>query len=416
MKVAAKIETAERYLNGWHGVKKDEKKGFEILTAAAKSGDPAIKRELAECYLDGRGVAKDEKKGVKLLTEAAEQGDAEAKVSLFMCYADGSGVAKDEKKCVELLTKAAEQGDAGAKFNLAECYLRGFGVEKDVKKAIEILWEMIELYGVGVEEVRWELMALYASGCDGERDVEELLETFASFGAEALYDLGNMYLTGWYLTDEIAVPVDPAKRVRFLEAALAGGCVEAREKLAACYREGLGVEKDEAKAAAFERYASRNMALDSLNIKMAVDSAIQYMYDCGEGEKVEAKAAELLREAAELGSEDATRACRMLSRRNRRREGREESVRAVSPSGGKRRRILLGAAGRACDLLRDRVRVRAKRRKSVGNLSYLESDVRRRRGVDAVGRGVSRRTDSRSSKRSPMAPRRSGLGVCSRRS
>ena len=54
------------------------------LQKAVKEGDAGAQFQLGEIYEKGRGVKKDEKKGMELIKKAAEQGNEEAKSHLFM--------------------------------------------------------------------------------------------------------------------------------------------------------------------------------------------------------------------------------------------------------------------------------------------------------------------------------------------
>ena len=67
------------------------------------------KRQLGNCYYDGKGVEQDYETAVEWYEKAAEQGDMSAQEKLIQCYRNGKGVEKDERKAVEWISRLNDQ-------------------------------------------------------------------------------------------------------------------------------------------------------------------------------------------------------------------------------------------------------------------------------------------------------------------
>ena len=78
----AQVIVAQRLAVGSHGLAKDEKAAFAVLTAAAGGGYPKALYNVAMAYLEGGayGVEKDPARGVSYLVQAAEAGFLYAQV------------------------------------------------------------------------------------------------------------------------------------------------------------------------------------------------------------------------------------------------------------------------------------------------------------------------------------------------
>lgn len=96
-------------------MKKNLKKGIELLEQAADKGDPDAMHSLAVKYEEGEGVPKNlqtaflyYKRAVDFSTVSQIQRD------LAECYLKGTGTPVDRAEAIRLYRLAAAQGDAQA--------------------------------------------------------------------------------------------------------------------------------------------------------------------------------------------------------------------------------------------------------------------------------------------------------------
>ena len=74
-------------------------------------------------YRNGLGVKKNEKKAFELIQQAADKDFASAEFGLGSIDGNGRGVKQDLPKAVEWYSKAVDRGDAGAMNNLAWLFM-----------------------------------------------------------------------------------------------------------------------------------------------------------------------------------------------------------------------------------------------------------------------------------------------------
>ncbi|CAG8605988.1 4058_t:CDS:2 [Acaulospora colombiana] len=171
--IIGRISLGLLYYNGL-GLKKDEKKAFQIFMDAAEDGSSWAQSCVGHCYYSGRGVDErdeskafewnfksakngslvgqcnlgyyyqggigtefNEQEGFQLYLQAAEAGNIEAAYVAGYCYEVGKGVGKDERKTFEWYLKLGEQGYDIAQCDVGYCYYNGIGVAKDEEKAFE---------------------------------------------------------------------------------------------------------------------------------------------------------------------------------------------------------------------------------------------------------------------------------------
>ena len=121
----------------------DSRKAFYWFSKAAEKNHPAALNNLALMYIFGNGVKKDVKKGRELMLKAAELGIESAQECLVRLYSGYYDVTesnyKEAFKWIEILVK---KGSLSAKYNMGVCYFYGRGVPEDKSKAVKI-WESI---------------------------------------------------------------------------------------------------------------------------------------------------------------------------------------------------------------------------------------------------------------------------------
>ena len=209
---------------------------ISTLEAKAKQGDAESEFEMARDYLKGDGVKKDETRAFELMTAAAKQGHAEAEAGLGFLYAKGLGVAKDETQAVTWLRKAADQGLAKAQHNLGMTLLN----TKDPKEGVALLEKAARQ---GFKESQVELGRIYYFGDhnvakDGKKAFQYFLLPAAAGSAVAQNFIGVMYQDGF------GVDKDAGLAFTYFQQAAENGDSKAQGNLAHLYASGSGVPRD----------------------------------------------------------------------------------------------------------------------------------------------------------------------------
>ena len=176
---------------------------------AADRGDAQAQYDMGFLYskgIEGR-IEKDDVKSAKYYRMAAEQGFMLAQHNIGCCYATGQGVAKDYAEAQKWFVLAAEQGDMEAQFNAGLFYYRemGMGAERDERKG-----------------VRWLL---------------KYLKTAKRRGVDFT---GSNPRSAVRIVEEFVSKTDPADIEKWDR--------ELMLLLCECYREGIGLKKDEKEA------------------------------------------------------------------------------------------------------------------------------------------------------------------------
>lgn len=254
---------------------------------AAKQGHPDAINGLGTSYFFGIGVKKDKKRGLELLIEAEKKGSKKAIRNLAgIYYQEG-----DYKKAFEWATKALEFGEsndkkADATNLLAILYLYGNGVKMDRNKAIELLKKACEL---GSNEALGNLASAYLLQKDYKKAFGYAQRGVEAGSEIALEVLGNLYLYGE------GVEIDKDKALEIFKKLLALGNPVGNAYIAIIYEEKGDYEK------AFE-WASKGAKLNDIKSISVLGSL--YLNDQYVKRDLE-KAKELLLRAAEFGNENA---------------------------------------------------------------------------------------------------------------
>ena len=165
--------------------------------------------------------------------EAADCGNAEAMCYLGACYYEGLGVGQDTDAALRWWHEAAEKGNAAAMLAIARCHFFGHGVTKDFSEALKWIHSAAETGNPGAQCL---LGRTYLQG----------LLPFAykdkSFDEPISGD--NRDKSG----ASVFVERDFALAVRMFRTAAQRGNIGSMALLALCYRNGLGVPKNEEEA------------------------------------------------------------------------------------------------------------------------------------------------------------------------
>ena len=220
--------------------------GFYETWKAANAGYTKAQGELSIRYLWGYGIERDHYKALSWAQKAAEKEDTMALYVLGVLYYEGKVVKKDIQRSLSYQLKAAEKGGSRAQYALGLLYAYGDSkenIDKDPSKAE--LW-------------------LTKSA---QRGLPPAVMTLARY---YLYDTEN-YNKGVYWLKKVA---ENDKLIKdFPEFSYS----EAQRELGRCYRDGIGVIKDNKQA---EFWLQK--AIDNGNIRAYSSLARLYAYNYGD--------------------------------------------------------------------------------------------------------------------------------------
>ena len=106
-------------------------KVFSMLQKADQGGDPRAAYALGTWWLHGHYVKKDVRKGLQLIRAAASANVSDALFDLAVSFELGNGMPKNDEKAALSYLQAALNGDEQAFFEVGRCYYYGIGFRKD---------------------------------------------------------------------------------------------------------------------------------------------------------------------------------------------------------------------------------------------------------------------------------------------
>ena len=231
---------------------------FAADGANGKDKDPAApaQQEKSPIFLKDRDIIEEFKnpkkkkreklfssdKNLRLISQLAARGDVSAMQELAKACESGKGTPRDTKRAFALYKNAAESGYINAMHSLGRCYENGIGTEKDLDKALQWYSKAADK---GMSFAYRNAAELYEKK-GGEENLKKAFGLF-KMGAEnyvpsCIYALGRCYENG------IGVQKDQAKAAEYMKTAAALGNPKACLYMAKAYEEGRTVQKDEAKA------------------------------------------------------------------------------------------------------------------------------------------------------------------------
>ena len=173
-------------------VQPSRKENMRWLEQAANQGYAPAEYELGRIYLYGHGIQVDYDKALVWEQKAAEQGDPRAQRDLALMYERGFGVTADPAQAAAWNRKAATQGHPEAQAHLAQALADGSGVKKDPAEAR--LW-----YAKAATQenpaAQLQLARTYAGDGDCAQAIHWFKEAAAGGETQAMYELGQLYLT-----------------------------------------------------------------------------------------------------------------------------------------------------------------------------------------------------------------------------
>lgn len=193
-------------------------KGWEWKLKAANNGSVFAQIALAERYEEGIHLPQpDMEKAIRWYKKAARKSPV-AQYRLGIIYNEGKGVKQDKSMAAKYFIKATKSSYCGpeAQYRLGLLYVNGEGVERDMTKAVTLFLESV------------------------------VSESYAP----AQYELGYCYYKG------MGVKQDDAKAMKWWLKAAEQGYSQAIKVVLNSYAMGDLGEKDEAKAACWQRAIS----------------------------------------------------------------------------------------------------------------------------------------------------------------
>ena len=210
-------------------------------------------REFCEEAKDKNKI--DYNKAFRLFQKAANLGNPDAQCCMGCCFKNGYGTQVDYSKAREWYDIASGNGCARALRHIGFCYEEGVGVKKDINKAMEWFDKAIKL---------------------GDTN--------------SIVTKGSIYFYG-----KEGMPINYEEAVKWITLAAERGDSDGMWRLANCYKDGLGVEKDARKAYMwFEKSANKQnkFGLFGLALCYFIGNGVDRNYE---------EAVKLFRKAADKG-------------------------------------------------------------------------------------------------------------------
>ena len=233
---------------------RDDRKAFEILSEEVKRKDNYSRYMLAQFYEHGITVEADPAKAFGLMMQAAESDYTSAQKFVSDCYREGYLIESDNEKALHWMKKAADKGDSEAEIILAQSYLNdsdihtitsdNIEVEKNEELGLSYLAKAVEHNNA---RALYIMSKCYEVGKYFEKDDKKRYESLEK-SVEIEQDPRVVCALGVCLKDGIGTDADYERAFHCFEFAVENGNGSAYYYLAEMYRNGLYVEKDEAKA------------------------------------------------------------------------------------------------------------------------------------------------------------------------
>ena len=218
---------------------------LDLAQKAAGNGDPQAHTLVGRIYAEGVGVPQNLPLAARWYARAAELGDIEGSFAYGLMLARGEGVEKDFAAAARMFETAAAHKHPLANYNLALLFLRGEGKPENPYRAFG---HMLFAAEAGVAAAQYDLGTLYASGTGVDPpnafEAAKWIGKAAAAGhTEAQVAYAVMLFRGH------GVPPDEKHGAQLFRAAAEKGVAIAQNRLARCYANGAGVEKDLVEAA-----------------------------------------------------------------------------------------------------------------------------------------------------------------------
>ena len=203
---------------------------------------------LGYVLLEGEGVEQDEEKALKWLRKGSNMNDGYSQYLLGNLYVYGrAGLEEDYDEALKLYRKAIEKGETGPLNQLCRMYCLGLGVEVDDDEAIK--WGM-----KAVKEGDTGVYYFLGLAYEHKKKYMEALSWYKKGAYEM--DSGCMLQIGYLYDDDGGLPVNYQESVRWYRKAVDNDSDEGLYCLAWMYYYGHGVAEDEDKCYELMRQAA----------------------------------------------------------------------------------------------------------------------------------------------------------------
>jgi TPR repeat protein len=229
------------------------KTAYNLASPRAEAGDPNAQVLLAEILARGLGVPINMQESANWYGKAANQGLPEAQFRYAVILLQGRYAPKDPKKAKELMKAAADAGNAPAEFNFGQILLQERPGATGVENAYPWFQKAADK---GLPDGEYALSQILANGTLTIPRDEAKARQYLAKAAVKGYDTAQLDLGTWLVTGRGGAKNYKAGFGWMLRAAT-GGNVAAQARLAKLYRDGIGVEGDFVKAAAWYIVAKR---------------------------------------------------------------------------------------------------------------------------------------------------------------
>ncbi len=227
---------------------KEWERAFAFFHISSLQGDIAGKVMLGICYQSGMGTKRNYEAAFRLFQEAAEKGDSIGAYNSAVAYENGYGTKRDLNQAFFWYQRSAERGDLESMFQLGRCFYDGAGTEKNDDKALN--W--IRKAARGNDPQALNFLGTHAFEKGEMKKAFQYFQQSAGAGLpEAQYHLGLCYEEG------NGVGKSLSSAIQWFEKAAAQDEVPALQKMADFHLRGIGVAKDEAKAASQKQRADQ---------------------------------------------------------------------------------------------------------------------------------------------------------------
>jgi TPR repeat protein len=229
------------------------KTAYNLALPRAESGDGAAQVLLAEMLARGLGVPVNMAESAKWYGKAAEHGVPEAQFRYAAILLQGKYAPKDVKKAKDLTKAAADAGNAAAQFNYGQILIQEHPGDTGVENAYPWFQKAAEQ---GLPDGEYAVSQVLANGTQTiPRDMPKA-RLYLIKAAVKGYDTAQLDLGSW-LVAGLGGPHDYKTGFGWMLRAATGGNVAAQARLAKLYRDGIGVEGDFIRAAAWYIVAKR---------------------------------------------------------------------------------------------------------------------------------------------------------------
>lgn len=242
---------------------------LDLAQKAAEKGDPQAHTLAGRIYAEGVGVPQNLALAARWYARAAELGDVEGAFAYGVMLAKGQGVQKDLEAAARMFEAAAARRHPLANYNLALLFLSGQGKPENPYRAFG---HMLFAAEAGVAAAQYDLGNLYATGTGVDPpNAFEAAKWIGKAAAAGHTDAQVEYAV--LLFRGHGVPPDQKHGAQLFRAAAEKGVVIAQTRLARCYANGAGVDKDLVQAAKWHLIAKaaggEDETLDKLVAKLS---------------------------------------------------------------------------------------------------------------------------------------------------